>query len=1098
MSSTNSLSSHLEDLRSRNPQSPPAENGYSGYSTPVRYSLNMLPTHSQPLSEARASLQRRFTADSGRVPTLSSPGQQSSTTGLENVDVNPNTLFKIRELERKKMEYERIREQRERFDAELDRLKMQQDQQAMELEQMSQDLRGMNVNSGHQSEPATPPEYRDQSFPSIYARRNRYSSSSLVSPSNVLGRPQRSGSFLTSPPIDASQVEYDPTATDKLPSKSVPGSRRGSNDRIPIMIPENGIAGPRSSAAKNRYSMPITSSYTRRRESTLDDSDMLNLGHINTTNFLFGDEDDKPTNKAESVTSPDVTTYLQMNTTDDKFPILVRNNKRLSASSAALDLASPQAPDTDLSNNGWPNFARNRLSQQSLPPNGFDLLSNGLQKLDSPPNTSRQSIDNSLESPLSVRQLNRRSIEATLADAMHKEMQHQKAAKTFMGRPSLGNMQSPYSTNDIPTLKNPNGLTSPTSPPKSRAEQQFHNHNASLGRIPAHAISNSRHSREMPGSESREEIMAASTRKSFHSDLHASAAPFGPALTQPTSAAEEPTTNTLPTHMPQYGNPAFYGGYGMQQLVNMGLSPLAMNSPMGFASQMPMYQAPGMYPGINGFQQQPSQQQQQQQQPPLQAQRLPDSQQRVMQQRRAQNSEDVTKFTNMKLADCQGHIYQLCKDQHGCRFLQKQIETKNEESVRMIFAETNQHVVELMTDPFGNYLCQKLLEFSNDDQRTALINNAAPSMVQIALNQHGTRALQKMIEFISSPVQVQTIIMALRDQVVQLIQDLNGNHVIQKCLNRLSAIDSQFIFDAVGDNCVTVGTHRHGCCVLQRCIDHASGYQRAELIRRITEKAFELVQDPFGNYVLQYIVDLNEPLFTNPLCLAFRGRVPVLSKQKFSSNVVEKCLRGAEPEVTALLIVEMLDSIELEKMLRDSFANYVVQTALDYADSNTRNQLVEAIKPIIPAIRSTPYGRRIQSKILGHEGNGRGGVNIITPETNPIQAVGGRHIVNDVAAMNNNLFTQNRIITPMNGVQHTQGYNPPHMNMHPRAARGQNRAYNIHAQVNGSNANNVIPTNGQYNLYNTMAGTHQSGLPPSVQHQQPLQPYPQNGSFGFF
>ena len=32
---------------------------------------------------------------------------------------------------------------------------------------------------------------------------------------------------------------------------------------------------------------------------------------------------------------------------------------------------------------------------------------------------------------------------------------------------------------------------------------------------------------------------------------------------------------------------------------------------------------------------------------------------------------------------------------------------------------------------------------------------------------------------------------ALKTKVVELIQDLNGNHVIQKCLNRLTSEDSQ-------------------------------------------------------------------------------------------------------------------------------------------------------------------------------------------------------------------------------------------------------------------------------------------------------------------
>lgn len=164
---------------------------------------------------------------------------------------------------------------------------------------------------------------------------------------------------------------------------------------------------------------------------------------------------------------------------------------------------------------------------------------------------------------------------------------------------------------------------------------------------------------------------------------------------------------------------------------------------------------------------------------------------------------------------------------------------------------------------------------------------------------------------------------------------------------------------------MAVGTHRHGCCVLQRCIDHASGPQKAKLIHQITQNAYSLVQDAFGNYVLQYIVDLQEPSFTHPLCYSFRGQIPTLSKQKFSSNVVEKCLRGASHEVSATMIEEMLNANELERMLRDSFANYVVQTALDYADPMTRARLIEAIRPILPSIRQTPYGRRIASKIMG-------------------------------------------------------------------------------------------------------------------------------------
>ena len=159
--------------------------------------------------------------------------------------------------------------------------------------------------------------------------------------------------------------------------------------------------------------------------------------------------------------------------------------------------------------------------------------------------------------------------------------------------------------------------------------------------------------------------------------------------------------------------------------------------------------------------------------------------------------------------------------------------------------------------------------------------------------------------------------------------------------------------------------------MLQRCIDHATGYQRAHLVSQITENAFHLVQDPFGNYVLQYIVDLQESCFTDPLCYTFQGQIPQLSKQKFSSNVIEKCLRGAQHSVTRMMIEEMMNVLELEKMLRDSYANYVVQTAMEYGDPEIKARLIDAIRPILPAVRQTPHGRRIQSKIAALDNSGR-------------------------------------------------------------------------------------------------------------------------------
>ena len=55
----------------------------------------------------------------------------------------------------------------------------------------------------------------------------------------------------------------------------------------------------------------------------------------------------------------------------------------------------------------------------------------------------------------------------------------------------------------------------------------------------------------------------------------------------------------------------------------------------------------------------------------------------------------TSKYTSID--EVVGQIYKLCKDQHGCRFLQKQLEEGNANVVQVVFNEVYDHIVELMT-----------------------------------------------------------------------------------------------------------------------------------------------------------------------------------------------------------------------------------------------------------------------------------------------------------------------------------------------------------------------------------------------------------------
>lgn len=120
---------------------------------------------------------------------------------------------------------------------------------------------------------------------------------------------------------------------------------------------------------------------------------------------------------------------------------------------------------------------------------------------------------------------------------------------------------------------------------------------------------------------------------------------------------------------------------------------------------------------------------------------------------RRTSDNEMNKFAGLQLEEFQGKLYELCKDQHGCRFLQQKLE-ESAQNVTMIYNEIHLHFVDLMTDPFGNYLCQKLLERCDDEQRSSIVDVIAPEFLKICLSMHGTRAVQKLIEFLSTKRQV--------------------------------------------------------------------------------------------------------------------------------------------------------------------------------------------------------------------------------------------------------------------------------------------------------------------------------------------------------
>ena len=66
-----------------------------------------------------------------------------------------------------------------------------------------------------------------------------------------------------------------------------------------------------------------------------------------------------------------------------------------------------------------------------------------------------------------------------------------------------------------------------------------------------------------------------------------------------------------------------------------------------------------------------------------------------------------------------------------------------------------------------------------------------------------------------------------------------------------------------------------------------------------------LIQDQYGNYVIQHILNRGKMEDRQMILRAVMGRIVTLSQHKFASNVIEKCVTTSNRTERAALIEEV-------------------------------------------------------------------------------------------------------------------------------------------------------------------------------------------------
>jgi len=316
-------------------------------------------------------------------------------------------------------------------------------------------------------------------------------------------------------------------------------------------------------------------------------------------------------------------------------------------------------------------------------------------------------------------------------------------------------------------------------------------------------------------------------------------------------------------------------------------------------------------------------------------------------------------IANFTIEDYQGRIVEFAKTYNGSRVLQRFFPRAAQHEVEIVINEIQDHIEGLMLDPYANYMFQTLAQSCSSEQRYHLLKKIAPSMIRIACDRKGTHSLQAVISLINRDVEDKLIEETLNGHVVNLAFDSQGTHLIQKLITAISTNNIHFIYKPLVGRFLEVANNAHGLCVLKQLmtkVEKVTEFKR-EIINLIHINFEELVQNPFGNYAIQHAFDVYvrdcEKLIEKVV-----EKVIQYSNQKFSSNVVEKCISISSQEMKKRFAKEILKNDRIVEIMKNKYGNYVILKILGTSDLEDKQAIMQSLARNTNLINTSKYKNR--------------------------------------------------------------------------------------------------------------------------------------------
>ena len=258
-------------------------------------------------------------------------------------------------------------------------------------------------------------------------------------------------------------------------------------------------------------------------------------------------------------------------------------------------------------------------------------------------------------------------------------------------------------------------------------------------------------------------------------------------------------------------------------------------------------------------------------------------------------------------------------------------------------------LTKLMKNKFGNYFIQGLIKNSNYEHIKFILFLISSNFVEISENISGTYVIQKLLEKINSVELRLLVLKSIENRELELAFNSNGTYVLQKIIDRIPDIERANLNEIIINNVIFLSVNPECVFIVEKFIETITIRANKFRIQQIIfMNSLQLANNPYGNYLIQFILKVWKNEDIGDIQNIIIENANYLVQQRYSSNVIEKCLEIFGTEKRKRLIKSMCLKGDILELIKNQYGHYVLNKTIIYIEDDVKIEIEKILNDKMP------------------------------------------------------------------------------------------------------------------------------------------------------